>query len=169
MPQESLPCLAFDCRDSGREFPLYSGRSAGVGAGAGVNRIFHPVTEGNMEQLIKILVALSTQAVQVADGRAARKAIASALESHKTVLREQLKKVGKDAFSGWCKEHKVHRVVASMVRSMVWPVKLATFKIDARLGKALEGVVPADHAQAVAFVRALSSWVAKNRTEKDEE
>lgn len=121
-----------------------------------------------MEQLIKILVGLSNQAKQVADGRAARKAIKEAIAANKATLKEQLKKVGKAGFAEWCKTNGIHPVVASAVRHAVWPAKLAKFTIDARLGKALDSVVPANHDDAVAFVRSLYGWIEKNRPAADD-
>lgn len=123
----------------------------------------------HMNELIKILVALSTQAKAVADGRVAKKAIRKAIDDNKASLREHLKKVGKAGFAAWVKEHGIHAVVASAVRAAVWPSKPRKFPIDARLSKALEGVVPANHADAVAFLRSLSTWVKKNRPEADDE
>lgn len=122
-----------------------------------------------MNELIKILIALSTQAKVVADGRAARKAIVAALVSHKAVLKEHCRKIGRDGWAAFCKEHAVHAVVSAMVRRMVWPVKLQTFKIDSRLGAALEKVVPADREQAMAFLRSLSKWVSEHRAAEGDE
>lgn len=113
--------------------------------------------------IVKVLVALSADAKALVKGSEARKRIEKVLDEQKDALVAQWGKSDEKATKEEWKKAGIHAVVISMVARRVWPKVVEKAKIPAKAAKVILSLVPADPAEARAWLRGLADLIRDER------
>lgn len=117
-----------------------------------------------MEKMIAVLKALSANANLYVKGTAAREKIVEALEQNKKALVAQWGGTDKRATKALWKSSGIHDVVIGIVVKIIWPPEAKPeHKFNAKESKAVLALIPADPAEARAWLRGLSDLIKAER------